>query len=255
MCTEQVNDFEKPKLVLSFLRITVLGFSFPTSMLGHRLQVTQAIILMPLPSGHCFPRCWVTEYVHVQSENKTDIFWCYKKVMAPQKCFQWYTFSPTFACAGSLTVVLICISLLSTKLSIFSYIYGPFVSLLWNACSCPSPFFFWAICLSLADLQEFVMNFEYQSFVNCMGCKHVFPVCGMCPHFLYSVYLPFKLHRGTHNIQQNSSLLLATQKRMRRNEKARRTSRRSYEGEILESYAESARESGVSALEAPSHTG
>ena len=61
-------------LVFLFLRITVLELSFPTSVPGHRLQVTQATILMPRPSGQCFLRCWVTGYAHIQLENKTDIF-------------------------------------------------------------------------------------------------------------------------------------------------------------------------------------
>lgn len=41
---------------------------------------------------------------------------------------------------------------------------------------------------------------------------------------------------------------------MRGRKRAWGTSRKSYEGGILESYAKTARESGVSALEAPSHT-
>lgn len=94
----------------------------------------------------------VKEYVHVLLENKrkVNIFcWC-RKVPSVQKCWQWYTLSPNFLSLSLWSWW--AFPRLSIKLSIFSYIQGPFVSLLWNTCSNYFPFLYWAICRLLANL-------------------------------------------------------------------------------------------------------
>lgn len=108
--TELISQPRGFNLVFLFLKITVLGMSFPLGMPGHGLQVTQATVLMSWTPGQCIPTCWATEYMHTQVGNKRKV-----KIFCWYKKYHQYTsvindvHSHRSCC---LSMVLICISLI-----------------------------------------------------------------------------------------------------------------------------------------------
>ena len=85
-------------------------------------------------------------------------------------------------------IVLICISLIISNISIFSCACWTSVCILWrNVCLglWPIFFFYWVVCCDAVKCHEQFVNFGDESLVGHIICKYFFPICGLFFHFAY----------------------------------------------------------------------